>query len=80
MKSFMILGSVIGFLIGAGGSLAGGCDWSTALGRACLAALVAAILARWWSNAWVAGLHDAIEKRRHARTTSSAETKTLGKI
>jgi hypothetical protein len=76
----MILGSVIGFLIGAGGSLAGGCDWSTALGRACVAALGAGILARWWSRAWILGLRDAVEKRRHVRATPSVEIKSSGKL
>jgi hypothetical protein len=68
MKSFMILGSVIGFLIAAGFSLANGCPWPVVLGRACIAALAAGVLARWWSLAWISGLHDAHQKRRAVRS------------
>ena len=44
MKSFMIFGAMVGFLIGAGFSLAGYCPWDTALWRACAAALLGAML------------------------------------
>lgn len=69
----------MGFLLGAGGSLAGGCDWSTALWRACAAALAAAILVRWWSNAWMAGLHDAIKNAGMSVPLRPLKPKPLGK-
>lgn len=80
MKSFMILGSVIGFLIGAGFSLAGDCPYSTALWRACVAALVAAVLARWWSGIWFDGLQNAMENRRHAARSVKADAKPSSKL
>jgi hypothetical protein len=80
MKSFMILGSVIGFLIGAGFSLAGECPFSTALWRACLSALVAAVLARWWSSIWYDGLQNAIENRRNAARVVKSEVKPPAKV
>ncbi len=80
MKSFMILGSVIGFLIGAGFSLAGDCPFSTALWRACFSALLAAVLARWWSGIWYDGLQNAIENRRHAARTAKPEVKPTAKV
>lgn len=75
MKSFMILGSAVGFLTGAGFSLAGDCSWPTALWRACVAALVLAVLTRWWSRMWLEGLQEAIEQRRQARSVQPANSK-----
>jgi hypothetical protein len=80
MKSFMILGAIVGFLIGAGFSLLENCPSPTALWRACIGALVAAILARWWSNIWLQGLQSANEKRRHAPPTSVVNSKPVIKI
>jgi len=80
MKSFMILGSLIGFSIGAGFSLAGGCPPATALWRACVAALLAAWLARWCSHIWIDGLQNAIENRRNAPRPAKADAKPNPKI
>jgi hypothetical protein len=82
MKSFMILGAIVGFLIGAGFSLLQNCPWSTALWRACIGALAAGILVRWWSLIWLQGLQAAVEHRRHARpsTPSPVKNKTAVKI
>ena len=80
MKSLMILGSVVGFLIGAGFSLAGDCPWSIALWRASVAALAVALLARWWGRAWLQGLQGAREQRLHARSASPVTTKPTAKI
>jgi hypothetical protein len=75
MKSFMILGSLVGFVIGAGFSLAGNCPLPTTLGRACIAALLAAVLARWWSHVWFTGLQNAIENRHLAAKKAALEAK-----
>jgi hypothetical protein len=37
------------------------------LWRASAAALVAALLVRWWSNVFIQGLHDSVRQRRSAR-------------
>jgi hypothetical protein len=79
MKSFMILGAIVGFLIGMGFSLADDCHWSTALWRACAAALIAAVLTRWWSNMWLQNLRDAVKQRQHARPLLPPKTKTTPK-
>jgi hypothetical protein len=73
MKSFMILWAIIGLLIGIGFSLVDNCQWSTAFWRGCVAALVAAILARWWSNVWIEGLRDSIRQRQYKRTVPAAK-------
>ena len=78
MKSFMILGSLAGFMIGAGFSLNGQCPLPTALGRACIAALLAAILTRWWSHVWFDGLQNAIENRHLASKKAAWRSETEG--
>jgi ABC-type uncharacterized transport system permease subunit len=75
MKPMMILGSMAGFLIGAGFSFAGNCPWPTVLWRACVGALLAGLLARWWNRVWLDGLQNAIENRRQPRPTVNSETK-----
>lgn len=80
MKPFMILGSVVGFLIGVGFSLNAGCPWPTALWRAAAVALVVTILTRWWSYIWLQGLQETFEQKRHANQTPSVNTKPTAKI
>ena len=75
MKSHIILGSMIGFLVGAGFSLAEQCTWATALWRACVAALAVAVLTRWWSRIWLQSLGEAIRQRRHAASNPAAKGK-----
>jgi hypothetical protein len=75
MKPLMILGSLVGFVIGAGFSLAGNCPWPIVLWRACVGALLAGMLARWWSGIWLAGLQSASESRRHPRPPVNSENK-----
>jgi hypothetical protein len=77
MKAFMILGAIIGFLTGAGLSLADGCSWSTALWRACAAALVVAVLARWWSGIWLQNLRMAMRQRRQAPLNIPVKSKPV---
>ena len=79
MKSMMILGSMMGFILGAGSSLAGDCAPSTAFWHASVTALIGGILARWCGRMWLTGLADALEKQRRART-QAAENKTAAKV
>jgi uncharacterized membrane protein YjjB (DUF3815 family) len=75
MKPLMILGSLVGFVTGAGFSLAGNCPWPTVFWRACVGALLVGVLARWWSRIWLDGLQSAIENQRNPRPTPKSETK-----
>jgi len=78
MKALMILGSVVGFSVAAGFGMANGNSWPSLLWHASVAALVAAVLTRWWGRVWFTGLNDAIEQRRHA--SRNPETKTAAKV
>jgi len=76
----MIFGSVVGFSIAVGCGMAKGNSWPIILWHASAAALVAAVLTRWWSHVWFTGLRDAIEQRRHVRRTPAPETKPAAKV
>ncbi len=76
----MILGAIVGFLIGAGFGLAGSSPWPAALWRACAAALLAAILTRWWGRVWMSSLRDAHHGRRSFRNSAPAERKAGSKV
>jgi hypothetical protein len=80
MKSFMILGAVVGFALGAGSSLAGGCMGSTMFWHASVTALVGGVLARWWGQIWFTGLAEALEQQRRARAQAAAESKKTTKL
>ena len=81
MKSLMILGAIMGFILGAGSSMAGDCSSSTVFWHASVTALVGGFLARWCGRMWLTGLADAIEKQRRARAQAQAsENKTPAKV
>ena len=80
MKAFMILGAIIGFLIGAGFGLLQGSSWPVILWHMAGAALVMAILARWWSRVWFQGLREAAEQRRRGPVVPPANLKSTQKV
>ena len=77
MKAHMILGAILGFLVGAGFSLAEECSWSTVFWRACVASMLVALLARWWSRVWLQSLGEAIRQRRQASANPATKVKPL---
>ena len=76
MKAIMILGAIVGFIIGSGFGLAGSSPWPAALWRACAAALVAAILARWWGRVWLNNLRDALHNPPADRSATPPDAKS----
>jgi hypothetical protein len=72
MKALIILGSIVGFLIGAGFGLASSSPWPAAFWRACAAALAATILTRWWTRVWLQGLRDSLDQRRMKRPVATS--------
>lgn len=75
MKALMIFGSLVGFIVAVGFGIANGSSWPNTLWHASAAALVTAILARWWARVWFASLQDSIEQRRHQTRNSTPEVK-----
>lgn len=63
MKLLMTLGGLIGFGLGLLASLLQGCAWPQAFGRACVAALLAGLLLRWWGQVWTKNLQNAVAER-----------------
>ncbi len=63
MKSMMILGGLLGFLIGLGFGLAQESAWPAVLWRASAAALGAGILLRWWGRLWIKSLQQSRRQR-----------------
>jgi len=80
MKAFTILGSIFGFLTGVGFGLLNNTSWPTMLWHASAAALLMALLARWWSRMWLLGLRDSAEQRRRARAVLPANIKSSSKV
>lgn len=79
MKSFMIFGAIVGFLIGTGFSLADDCSWPTAFWRGCAVALASGILGKWWGRVWLESLRDAIKQRQYKRLVPAAKPKPTAK-
>ena len=77
-KALIILGSVVGFLIGVAFGIASESPWPSALWRACAAALMAAMLTRWWGRVLLNGLSDSLHQR-HARRVPTAIVKQAAK-
>lgn len=63
MKLMMILGGLIGFTLSLAVGLSQEGYWPAMLGRACVAALVAGWLLRWWSHQWLWSLQEANRQR-----------------
>ena len=80
MKALMIFGSLIGFLVAVGCGMANGSSWPNILWHASAAALVTAMLTRWWGRVWFTGLRDALEQRRHGNRISPTAVKPAVKV
>lgn len=76
MKALMILGAMVGFAMGAGFGLVASNPWPTTIWKACAAALVSAVLTRWWSRVWLRGLRDSIENQSIAPKPATAAKPT----
>jgi len=66
MKTLMLTGTVIGFLLGIGLGFAGRTDWPSAFLHAAAAAAALGLLMRWWGGVWLRGLRTSCEQRRLA--------------
>ena len=80
MKALIMLGAIVGFLIGSGFGLASHSPWPAALWRAAAAALMSALLTRWWTRVWLEGLRSALDARRDAASTALPPDKPKAKL
>jgi hypothetical protein len=64
MKSFLLIGGLVGFGIGFAFSWVQENAWPSILFHACLGAYLGGFLLRWWGRAWLKGLESAITERR----------------
>jgi hypothetical protein len=80
MKALMILGAIIGFLIGSGFGIASSSPWPAALWRGCAAAVLSAVLTRWWGRMWMSNLRDSLHHRHTTPNTPSADKKAASKL
>jgi hypothetical protein len=65
MKSLLLLGGLLGFLIGLGLSWAQQSPWPSCLWHACVAAYLSGLVLKWWGNSWRRGLEQAFEERQN---------------
>lgn len=75
MKSFMVLGATLGFLISLLLALAQGSPAPSALWHACVAALAIGWLMRWWHRMWLRNLRAALEQRLAALAAERQKSK-----
>jgi hypothetical protein len=64
MKTLMLTGALIGFVLGITLGLVGQAQWPSMLWHACAAAAVLGLLTRWWAGVWVSSLRASLEQRR----------------
>lgn len=79
MKALIILGAIVGFLTGAAFGVVGNSPLPNTLWHACAAALVVAVLTRWWSRVWIQGLQDSLEQRQREAAIAAANAKPVAK-
>ncbi|HEX4343242.1 MAG TPA: hypothetical protein VH255_07615 [Verrucomicrobiae bacterium] len=73
IKSLMVLGSLVGFVTATSFGIANGCPWPDTLWRASVAALIIAVLTRWWGGIWANSLRDALRQRQNQPPPSTAK-------
>lgn len=63
MKTMMMLGGLLGFLMGIGFGLEQGVSWSSIIWRSSVSALAGGVLLRWWGGVCLTGLQQAHEEK-----------------
>jgi hypothetical protein len=66
MRILLLIGGLLGFSVGLLFSWAEQSSGPACLWHACLAAYVAAVLMRWWGNAWRKNLVESLRERESA--------------
>jgi hypothetical protein len=79
MKTLMILGGMVGFLVGIGFGLAQTSAWPDALWRASVTALVGGLLLRWWGRMWIRCLVQVQKEKQAATPIAVTSTANQGR-
>lgn len=73
---FLLIGTVIGFLLGIALGLAGRHDWPTIFLHATAAAVALGLLLRWWGGVCLRGLRASYEQRRLAEAAARQKSQS----
>jgi hypothetical protein len=65
MRSLLLLGGLLGFVIGLAFSWAQQSPWPSCLWHACAAAYLAGFVLRWWGHAWRKSLEQSFLERQN---------------
>ena len=79
MKTLMLMGAIIGFLLGICLGYAGRATWPTMLWHACAAAAFLGWLMRWWGGVWTRSLRASLEHRRALEAAARQQNPTPGR-
>jgi hypothetical protein len=73
MKKMMIMGGIVGFGLGLVTGLVKDISWPALFLRACVSALLAGLLFRWWGRVWIGGLKDSLNQAAAAARNGGAK-------
>ena len=76
MRSFLILGGFLGFVMALALGWAQQNDWPSLLWRAALTAYAAGLLMRWWGGVWLKSLQ-AARYEQHALAVQASAASNL---
>ena len=79
MKSLLLVGGALGWVVGMGFSYSRGNAWPACFWHGCLAAYLTALLMRWWGRAWRKSLEQSLQEREKAEFAIIAPSLTTPK-
>ncbi|HEY3861210.1 MAG TPA: hypothetical protein VGO59_04915 [Verrucomicrobiae bacterium] len=79
MKSLLLVGGALGWVLGMGASYSRGNAWPACLWHGCLAAYLSALLMRWWGRSWRQSLAQSLQEREQSESAITP-TVTIPKV
>ena len=80
MKSLLLVGGALGWVVGMGFSYSRGNGWPACFWHGCLAAYLTALLMRWWGLAWRKSLAQSLLEQEKAEHAIAAPIFTTPKV
>jgi hypothetical protein len=80
MKSLLLVGGLLGWVVGVGFSYSRGNSWPTSFWHGCLAAYASALLMRWWGRAWRKNLEQSLQEREKTELAILTPSLTAPKV